>query len=219
MTSQRPGTFTVAYGYEAGALISRGKTHEVAQTLRWRDLTFFCVSQAECGGIGVRCNWRHQKGFRIPHKPRQVSGERQFTILPLQSNRYHHDLALILVSLAFSRGLFEYESLHELFNGDERNIQQGETVSALPVFLASNQTGLIPTQPMHEKVLNGKLRAMCDMVGLFGRNTIYVFCRGAIVDTRCKLGTETSQEATIYIDHHQWMRLRVSHHIQQHSEL
>jgi len=194
VTSQRPGSFTVAYGYEAGALITRGKFRKIAETLRWSDLAFFRMPVAEGGGIGVTITWRHQKGFRLPHKPKQTSGVKTFVILPLESNRYHQDLALLLLSLAFSRGLFEYENLYELFNGDERNIQQTEAVSGLPVFLASTQAGLIHDEPMHEKALNGKLRAMCDMVGLYGRNTIYAFRRGAIVDTRRKLGTEAAQE-------------------------
>jgi hypothetical protein len=47
---------------------------------------------------------------------------------------------------------------------------------------------------MHKKALNGKLGEMCDLVGLFRRNTIYLFCRGTIVDQRRKQGTETAKE-------------------------
>jgi hypothetical protein len=49
------------------------------------------------------------------------------------------------------------------------------------------------TEPMREKALNAKLREMCDLVGLFRRNTIYGFRRGAIVDSRRKSGTESAK--------------------------
>jgi hypothetical protein len=79
-------------------------------------------------------------------------------------------------------------------DADETKIQQQDSVSALPVFLASTQAVLIPDEPMHEKALNPKLRAICDMVGLYGRNTIYAFRCGAIVDSRHKLGADHAQE-------------------------
>jgi hypothetical protein len=67
-------------------------------------------------------------------------------------------------------------------------------VSDRPVFLASNQSGTLnPTEPIHKKALNSKLREMCDLVGLYRRNTIYSFRRGAIVDQRRKRSTEAAQ--------------------------
>lgn len=44
------------------------------------------------------------------------------------------------------------------------------------------------------KALNVKLREMCDLVGLYRRNTIYSFRRGAIGDQRMKRGTEAAKE-------------------------
>jgi hypothetical protein len=73
-------------------------------------------------------------------------------------------------------------------------MQQVEIISDYAVFAASDQSGnLNLAEGMREKALNGKLREMCDLVDLFGRNTTYSFRRGAIVDTRRKSGTETAQ--------------------------
>lgn len=89
--------------------------------------------------------------------------------------------------------LIHYESLCESFNGTERNIQQVEIISDYAVFLASEKSGNPNiVEPMHEKTLNGMLREMCGLVGLFGRITIYSFRRGAIVDTNRKSGIETA---------------------------
>jgi hypothetical protein len=84
-------------------------------------------------------------------------------------------------------GRREQSRLRAMCDADETNIQQKDTVSALPVSLASTQAGLILDEPMHEKALNPKLRKICDMVGLYGRNTIYAFRRGAIVDPAASL--------------------------------
>jgi hypothetical protein len=194
VTSMRPGSFTVADGYEAGALITVGRFQEVSETLRWRDLVFFRVPEAKGGGIGVRITWLYMKGYRNPHKPQQTGGVRKHTILPLQSNRYHQDLALLLVSLAYSRGLFQYESLYEFFNGNETELRQVPVISDLAVFVAAKQSNGLTAEPMTEQALNLKLREMCDMVGLYGRNTMYSFRRGAIVDSRRKLSTEEAQQ-------------------------
>ena len=143
----------------------------------------------------MRGVWRHEKGFRVPYKQQQSSGNQSFFVLLLKSRIYYQDLALLLVCLAFSRGLFRYETMYELLNGTEMNIQQVEDMSDHSVFFASNQSGTLnPTEPMHEKALNGKLREMCDLVSLFRRNTIYSFCRGAIVDQRRKRGMEAAKE-------------------------
>ena len=137
----------------------------MADTLRWRDLSFVRVPESEGDGNAVKEIWRHQKGFRVPHKQQQTSGNQKFNIMPLKDNTYRLDLALLLVFLAFSRGLFHYETLYELFNGTELNIQQVDEVADRAVFLASNQSGTFnPTEPMHEKALNGKPREMCDLV-------------------------------------------------------
>jgi hypothetical protein len=195
VTSTRPGSITVGYGFEAGSLIAQGKMREDDETLRWKDLEFFRISDEQGGGIGVKGIFRFQKGFRVPHQQKQISAERRFTILPLQSNHYHLDLALVLTALAFSRGLFHYESLQELFDDSPVHIKQVESVSKQAVFLASDQAGIsVSRKPMRENSLNPKLREMCDLVGLYARNTVYGFRRGAIVDQRRKMGTEISQE-------------------------
>jgi hypothetical protein len=96
------------------------------------------VPEEQGGGIGVRGNWRYQKGSRVPHKQQQSSGNQSFVIMPLKSRIYYQDLALLPVCLAFSRGLFHYEILYDIFNGTEINIQQVEDVSDRPVILVSN---------------------------------------------------------------------------------
>lgn len=195
VTSARPGSLTVGYGYEAGSPIAQDQLRSDDETLRWKDLEFFRVPSESGGGIGIKGIFRWQKGLRIPHQQKRKSPDRRFTILPLHANRYHLDLALLLTSLAFSRGLFHYKSLWELFNGDEVNIQQVGAVSKEAVFLAYDQAGVSPAhKPMHENSLNPKLREMCDLVGLFDRNTVYAFRRGAIVDQRRKMGTESAKE-------------------------
>ena len=194
VTSSRPSSFTPAYGYEAGSSVATGIYRNMAYTLRWRDLSFVRVPESEGDGNAVKEIWRHQKGFRVPHKQQQTSGNQKFNIMPLKDNTYHLYLALLRVSLAFSRGLFHYETLYELFNGTELNIQQVDEAADRAVFLASNQSDTLNrTEPMHEKALNAKLREMCDLVGLFRRNTIYGFRRGAIVDSRRKSGTESAK--------------------------
>jgi hypothetical protein len=100
VTSSRPGT--VGYGFEAGSTNATGIYRTTADTLRWRDFSFFRVPEEKGGGIGVRGIWRHQKGFRVPHKQQQSSGGRNFTILPLRITIYHQDLALLLVCLAYA---------------------------------------------------------------------------------------------------------------------
>jgi hypothetical protein len=200
VTSTRPGSITVGYGFEAGSLITKGKAREEDETLRWKDLEFFRIPSESGGGIGVRGVFHFQKGFRVPHQQKQISGERRFTILPLNSDRYHLDLALLLTALAFSRGLFPHESLDELFKGDEVHIEQNVRVSNEAVLLACNQAGITPgRKAMRENSLNPKLREACDLVGLVARNTVYGFRRGAIVDQRRKSGTETSQELAGHI--------------------
>ena len=165
VTSSRPSSFTPAYGYEAGSSVATGIYRNMADTLRWRDLSFVRVPESEGDGNAVKEIWRHQKGFRVPHKQQQTSGNQKFNIMPLKDNTYRLDLALLLVFLAFSRGLFHYETLYELFNGTELNIQQVDEVADRAVFLTSNQSGTLnPTEPMHEKAPNAKLREMCDLV-------------------------------------------------------
>jgi hypothetical protein len=195
VTSTRPGAITVGYGFEAGSLIAQGKKRGDDETMRWKDLEFFRLPEEAGGGIGIKGLFRFQKGFRVPHQQKQIVGERKFSVFPLQSDRYHLDLALVLTALAFSRGLFHYKSLQELFDDNTVNIPQVESVSKQAVLLASDSAGITTSRkPMHENSLNPKLREMCDLVGLFARNTVYSFRRGAIVDHRRKLGTERAQE-------------------------
>jgi len=73
------------------------------------------VPEEQRGRFGVRGIWRHQKGICVPLKQQQSSGNQSFVIMPLKSKIYHQDLALLLICLAFSRGLFRYEALYDLF--------------------------------------------------------------------------------------------------------
>jgi hypothetical protein len=194
VTSTRPGSFTVGYGFEAGSLITKDKAREEDKTLRWKDLEFFRVPSESGGGIGIKGIFRFQKGFRVPYQQKQISAKRRFTILPLNSSRYYLDLALLLTALAFSRGLFLHKSLDKLFRGDEVNIQQDVSVSKEAVFLACDQAGITPGRTaIRENSLNPKLREACDRTSLLARNTVYSFRRGAVTDQRRKSGTEISQ--------------------------
>lgn len=199
ITSVRPGSFTVCYGYEQGSRKADGYVRAEAETLRWEDFEFMRLDPEAGGGICVKVTFRYLKSFRVPHQKKTIEGVRKFSIMPLRSNRYHLDLALQLTALAFSRGLFEYDSLDDLFAGDERHVSQKKNVSKQPIFLKADQSGELLPEPMHERAINPKLKDICEMVGLLRRNTIYSFRRGAIVDARRRQGTEISQELANHV--------------------
>ncbi|KAK6429522.1 hypothetical protein LTR95_014330 [Oleoguttula sp. CCFEE 5521] len=192
ISAVRPGSFTVCPGYEKGALRADGTKRTVDETLYFRDLQFF---RTEDSGIGVKITFRYSKGFRNPASQKNVEGTRVVTIFPLNGRRHHLDLALLLTSLAWSRGAFTAASVRELYESNLLFLPMNSEVAEQPVFVASNQASdLIPTRAMTEIQLSPKVQSICVAVGLLGRNTIYSFRRTAIVDTRRKHGTEVSQE-------------------------
>jgi hypothetical protein len=199
VTSARPGSYTVCPGYEKGSRIAKGFFRTEDETLRWSDCVFTRHEDSEGGGISVTITFRYLKGFRVSHQQKQLSGIRVFRILPLSNNQYHIDLALHILALAFSRGLFPFQSVEELFASRLRTVPQVPEVSRLPVFVKSNQAGELSSEPMHESALNPKLREMCTMVGLLARNSMYSWRRGAIVDSRRKQGTEMSSELANHV--------------------
>lgn len=115
--------------------------------------------------------------------------------MPLQSDKYHLDLALLLISLAVSRGLFGC-SVEELFDGTARIIPQIPAISSQAVLVAGTQSVgvIVPTEAMRERALNPMLQEVCTAVGLLQRNTMYSLRRTAIIETRRKHSTETAQE-------------------------
>ncbi|EMC98256.1 hypothetical protein BAUCODRAFT_23062 [Baudoinia panamericana UAMH 10762] len=199
MTAVRPGSLTVCYGYEKGTLLAVGGnvTRESDETLRWSDIEFFRAP----GGLGLKIMFRYLKGYRDPQRKKQmVSGKRTFTFLPINSSRYFLDLTLLLTGLAFSRGLFKYESLEALYGGQEKVLELDEEVKKQAVFVASGQdTKLQVDKALHESGLNPKLQEMCEAVGLFQRNTMYSLRRTAITEVRRKHGTEMAQELAVHI--------------------
>lgn len=122
-----------------------------------------------------------------------VEGTRVFTIFLVKGNRYHLDLAMLMVSWAFSRGLFKCETIEELYNGEEFWVPLDDSKIDLPVFLKVDNAGMvIADTPMHERSLNPKLQDMCQRIGLYARNTVYSLRRTAIIETRRTEGTEVA---------------------------
>jgi hypothetical protein len=125
-TSARPGTFTISRGYEKGAETGvAGIFREYAQTLYWKDVNFHRLDD---GSIAVRVTLRFHKGYRNPHDEEAlVDSSRRFTFMPTMGRRYEFDLALLLLGLAWNRGLFSsYMSLEDIINGDEAFIKVDE---------------------------------------------------------------------------------------------
>lgn len=193
LTAARPGSFTVGYGYEKGSLRATNIKREDDETLRFKDLTFW---RTDSGDIACKVVFRFNKGQRDVHSQRLVGGgRREFNILPLTSNRYHLDVALMLLAWAFQRGLFtEHQSLDSLFSGTEKYIQKDPSVEQEAVFLAADNSGnVVTSKPMHERSLNPKLQSMCTLAGLYRYNSCYGFRRAAIISTRRKHGTERAR--------------------------
>lgn len=194
-TSVRPGSLTTCYGYEAGTLIGGSTTKKRAEdeTLRWKDIEFF--RDEECG-IGFKINFKFIKGYRDASVNKILPGQRKFTVFPLNSSQYHMDLALLVIGLAFSRGLFsDHPTIESLWNGTEKFLKVNSKVADQAVFIAAGQDeNLRADNPMRENAINIKLQEMCAQVGLLSRNTVYAFRRTAIVETRRKHGTERATE-------------------------
>lgn len=51
-----------------------------------------------------------------------MDASRTFTLLPSRAERFEFDLSLVILALAYERGLFGDRSLEDLYNGDEREI-------------------------------------------------------------------------------------------------
>ena len=197
ITSVRPGSFTTCPGYEQGAFLADGKTQRTQdETLRWSDVDFFRV---EGGGIGFKINFQYVKGARNPHTRKPIPGNRIFTILPLNSDDYHFDLALLMTALAYSRGLFaNVDSPEQLFAGTLAKVPKIADIDRQAVFLASNQAQTLEDRPLHERKLTPKLQEMCNAVGLLQRNTMYSLRRTAITESRRKHGTEHAQDIAFH---------------------
>lgn len=52
---------------------------------------------------------------------------------------------------------------------------------------------------MHESSLNPQLQKMCELVGLFARNTMYSLRRTAITEVRRDSGTEAARELAAHV--------------------
>lgn len=196
VTSVRPGSFTTCYGYEKGSTISStGAVRLTDETLRWKDVRFFRYQ----GTIAFKITFRFVKGHRDPHRNKVVEGTRTFTIFAVNGDRYNLDLAMVMTSWAFSRGLFKCQTIEELYQGQEFWVPRNESMNENPVFLKVDNGGMIiPNAAMHERSLNPKLQEMCSRVGLYSRNTIYSLRRTAIIETRRTEGTETAQELAMH---------------------
>ncbi len=198
ITSVRPGSLTTCVGYEKDSLLGDNKSRRAEdETLRWSDMQFFRLND---GGIGCKIQFRFIKGARDPYSRKVVHGTRRFTILPLNGDQYHLDLALLMTALAYSRGLFaNVASPEDLFSGTLVNIAKDPRIDQQAVFVASDQSNtLLQNQPMHEKHLTPKLQEMCTAVGLLQRNTMYSLRRTAITESRRKHGTEHAQDLAFH---------------------
>lgn len=72
MTSVRPGSITVAPGYEKGApLGAEGLVRDEDATLRWKDCRF--VQLDGISGIAVQITFRYLKGHMNPYNRQIVS--------------------------------------------------------------------------------------------------------------------------------------------------
>jgi hypothetical protein len=122
-TSARPGTFTVAKGYAKGAETGiPDKVRQTAQTVFWKDVEF---RRLDDGTIAARVTLRYHKGYRNPHvEEALVDCARKFTFMPTVGSRYEFDLSLLLLGLAWNRGLFSsYDSLEAIVDGNEVYLQ------------------------------------------------------------------------------------------------
>lgn len=124
-TSARPGSFTVSKGYRKGAETSvPGIFPKTDQTLRWSDVEF---KRLPDGTISARVSFRYHKGYRDQYRRNAVfEAKRTFTFLPTQSDRYEFDMSLILLGLAWNRGLLAYDTFDQVLRGTEVFIRKNE---------------------------------------------------------------------------------------------
>lgn len=194
ITGVRPGSFTVCPGYEKGATLgASGLTRPTDETLRWSDVNFFRFPDVE--GIAVQVTFSYLKNQRDPFSSRLIEGKKKFTFIPTRGERYEFDVSAVLLALAFSRGLFSYDTIELLHNDELVYVPKVEAVNRQAVFLAADQTGELDINtPMREFSLNPKLQQMCRFVGLLEHNTIYAFRRTAITEVRRDQGTEFARQ-------------------------
>lgn len=190
-TASRPGSFTVTRGYGKNDVLPNGTFRTEAETMRWSDITF--TRHQNVAGLAVRVTFRYLKAHKTPEFGNPVDARRTFTLMPLISDHYEFDLGLLLVALAYSRGLFpNYPNVASLFQGTRRLVEKDPKVDGQAVFVASNEAGTLEADvPMHTLSLNLQLRKLCDAVALLGRNTMHCFRRAAITKMRRDEGTET----------------------------
>ncbi|KAF2271518.1 uncharacterized protein EI97DRAFT_487294 [Westerdykella ornata] len=196
-TSARPGSFTIARGYEKGAPTGvEGVTRSTDETLYWKDVQFVRMED----GIAARVTLHYTKGYRNPHAADQlVDPSRTFTFVPTRGTRFEFDLSLILFGLAYNRGLFT-QTLDQILEGDEMFIPTRPEVAAQPVFVAANQAGsIVPNKGMTPEALNDKLKELCRRIGLLKRNTYYSLRRTAIIETRRTHGEAAARNLAFHV--------------------
>jgi len=177
--SARLGSFTVCDGYEKGSTTAPRVIRQADETLRWEDLEFFRFEDA----IALKITFRFRKGHRDPNRAGAIDAKRTFTVLPVNGDRYHLDLAMVMTSLAFYRGVFKCSTVEELYNGKEKYIPRNEDMNSAPVFLKADKAGmLVDGVPMHEREINPKLQETCSRIGLYARHTIHSFRRTSIIE-------------------------------------
>ncbi|KAJ4305039.1 hypothetical protein N0V90_000568 [Kalmusia sp. IMI 367209] len=198
LTAARPGSITVAAGYQKGASLDvPDKVRAVNETLRWSDVEFLHMK----GGIAVRVTFRYHKGYRDPNKEKATADAwRTFLFLPSQGERLEFDLPIVLFGIAYKRGLFT-QSLKTILDQkpSEAFLRKNPDVDHQAVFVAANQAGFLdPTEPMRINALNPKLQQLCAAVGLLERNTYYSICRTAIIKVRREHGTEAAKDIAFH---------------------
>lgn len=140
-------------------------------------------------------SFKYLKCHRNPYTRNLVPGIRTFTFPPSSLDSYELDFSLLMVGIAWTRGLFQYSDIEELWNGTEVYLAKNADVDKQPVFVACKINGdLLATEAMREKALNPKLQELCHRVGLLHRNTLYSFRRTAITEVRRTIGTESAKE-------------------------
>lgn len=179
ITAARPGSFTVCDGYERGSTTATGVIRQTDETLRWEDLEFFRFENA----IAFKITFKFRKGHRDPHRAGAIDAKRTFTVLPVNGDRYHLDLAMVMTSMAFSRGVFKCSTVEELYSCKEKFIPRNEDMNSAPVFLKADNAGmLVDGVPMHEREINPKLQETCSRIGLYARHTIHSFRGTSIIE-------------------------------------
>jgi hypothetical protein len=131
----------------------------------------------------------HQDQYQKPYVQDQC-----IFFLPPKKQRIHLILFLILFCETYSQGLF-IDLLNELIRRTDVFFKADPTVDEQAVLVAADtDEQRISTQPMGYNALNLKLREMCELIGLFLYNRIYVFRRDAASSTILEKGIEAAQK-------------------------